>query len=364
LLGEEVLLRVLFTLSHVYLPYALAGTETNTDQLCKALQARGDSVGVLSGLSRKTYMGVRNNVCCRIHRVACGPPDDICGYPVWRSPDGVYDLRKAFPQVLQNYRPDVVVAQQQYAPELADWATMILHIPALVYIHSADFRWLGLHRMADYSHLRFLANSQYTAKRLQDEHGITAMVLYNLFDPAQYKTPLIGKYVTFINPHRDKGGELAFRLAEECSDIPFLFVGAWLGPLDKDYRLRIKMLRNVTWVPATPRMKTVYEQTRILIVPSRIEETWGRVVTEAQFSGIPVLASDRGGLPEAVGNGGIVLSNDHPATWRSALVRLWRDERRWNDLSQKALAHAARAEIQPAAVVGNLVTEIQSMLPR
>ena len=55
-------------------------------------------------------------------------------------------------------------------------------------------------------------------------------------------------------------------------------------------------------------MRSVYRDTKVLLVPSQWLETWGRVATEAQFSGIPVLASRSGALPEAVGPGGI-LSN-------------------------------------------------------
>ena len=35
--------------------------------------------------------------------------------------------------------------------------------------------------------------------------------------------------------------------------------------------------------------------------------TFGRIAVEPQFSGIPVVASDRGGLPEAVGPGGVLI---------------------------------------------------------
>jgi glycosyltransferase involved in cell wall biosynthesis len=87
----------------------------------------------------------------------------------------------------------------------------------------------------------------------------------------------------------------------------------------------------------------------MLLVPSQWEsETWGRVVTEAQFSGIPVVASSRGGLPEAVGAGGTILTHDAVAElWAATIRDLWRDDRRHRALSQAALAHAARPAIDP-----------------
>jgi glycosyltransferase involved in cell wall biosynthesis len=41
------------------------------------------------------------------------------------------------------------------------------------------------------------------------------------------------------------------------------------------------------------------EQTKVLVAPSLIDETFGYVVPEAMLRGIPVLASDMGGLREA-----------------------------------------------------------------
>src|SRR5262249_21620774 len=72
----------------------------------------------------------------------------------------------------------------------------------------------------------------------------------------------------------------------------------------------------------TDDMRTVYCDTRILLVPSQWEdETWGRVVSEAQLSGIPVITSDRGGLPESVGPGGIVLPCISSSPSRAGRVR-------------------------------------------
>jgi glycosyltransferase involved in cell wall biosynthesis len=76
--------------------------------------------------------------------------------------------------------------------------------------------------------------------------------------------------------------------------------------------LRSELPANVTLHPPTRDMRPLYARARLLLAPSQWEEAWGRVATEAQVSGIPVLASNRGGLPEAVGNGGILLPADAP----------------------------------------------------
>src|SRR3546814_9608260 len=87
---------------------------------------------------------------------------------------------------------------------------------------------------------------------------------------------------------------------------------------------RVAAHSNLRLQQRTHDMREVYRRTHTLLVPSQWEEAWGRVATEAQFSGIPVLASDSGGLPEAVGPGGSVLPHDAPAAvWAAALREYW-----------------------------------------
>jgi glycosyltransferase involved in cell wall biosynthesis len=157
--------------------------------------------------------------------------------------------------------------------------------------------------------------------------------------------------VTFINPHVEKGFERAVEIAARCPDIPFLFVESW--KLDAENRARVERaiahLENVTLEGRTGDMKTVYGRTRILLAPSKWEEAWGRVASEAHCSGIPVLGSRRGGLPEAIGKGGVVLDYDAPLDeWVSALRRLWSDDGHYEELSAAALRYSQRREMSPA----------------
>ena len=103
-------------------------------------------------------------------------------------------------------------------------------------------------------------------------------------------------------------------------------------------------------------MKAIYRRAKIVLVPSKWEEAWGRVVTEAQYSGIPIVASNRGGLPESVGPGGVLLDPDGPVdAWVEVLRRLWHDEAYYSDLSAHALAHSARPEIDPEIQIDRLI---------
>lgn len=80
-----------------------------------------------------------------------------------------------------------------------------------------------------------------------------------------------------------------------------------------------------------PQTETVlarsYQAADLLVLPSRAE-TYGMVVTEALARGVPVVATDVGGVPEAMGHGagvvrpGVLVPPDDPAVLRDAL-RAW-----------------------------------------
>ena len=64
---------------------------------------------------------------------------------------------------------------------------------------------------------------------------------------------------------------------------------------------------NIAIRESTFNVSEIYATTKVLLAPSLWYESWGRVATEATMNGIPVLGSKSGGLPEAIGEGGITL---------------------------------------------------------
>ena len=54
-------------------------------------------------------------------------------------------------------------------------------------------------------------------------------------------------------------------------------------------------------------MASVYARARVLLVPSLWWESGPRVIVEALSNGIPVIGSSSGGVPEVIGDGGIIL---------------------------------------------------------
>ena len=64
----------------------------------------------------------------------------------------------------------------------------------------------------------------------------------------------------------------------------------------------------------------------VVLAPSRWEEPCPYAVLEAFAAGVPVLASDRGGLPELVGEEAALPAADG-ATWTARLAALWQSPR-------------------------------------
>lgn len=333
-------MNILFGSAQPYVPEVAGGTQVNTHETAIELRRRGHRVSVAAGLTGLGWAGLRSRLALKLGQRAARSIS--LGYPTYRS----WQATAAVEQAIRRERPDVAVIPTTGGIPLADVAKA-LGIPVVVYLHDVQFWELD----GDVTSLKadsFLANSQFTADAYRTEVGITATVVPPLFRAEQYRTATSREFVTFINPHPDKGVATALDLAERCPDIPFRIISGWsLSPeTAKWLDARLTALPNVQLVQRTSNMRSIYARTKVLLAPSRWREGWGRVVSEAQFSGIPAIASSIGGLPESVGPGGVLIDPAAPLeAWVATLRRVWDDELYYQHLSEAALAHSSRPEL-------------------
>ncbi|MBI3401919.1 MAG: glycosyltransferase family 4 protein [Acidobacteria bacterium] len=96
---------------------------------------------------------------------------------------------------------------------------------------------------------------------------------------------------------------------------------AWLNRLE---RPPLKgRARHIGYVDPANR-RALYEGARLLVQPS-FEEGFGITVLEAMTLGVPVVAADRGALPELLGDGGLLVDPEQPAAIADAIARMLDD---------------------------------------
>jgi glycosyltransferase involved in cell wall biosynthesis len=107
-----------------------------------------------------------------------------------------------------------------------------------------------------------------------------------------------------------------------------------------------------------------YGAADLLVLPSR-SETYGMVVTEALARGLPVVAAEVGGVPEALGRGadgtrpGLLVPPDDPAAFRDAL-RGWLED----PSLRRRLRRAARERRESLADWSTTTSAVADVLGR
>lgn len=337
-------MQILFVTAHPHYPQIAGGSQSSTHELALDLIECGHSVSILSGLYPKDLLGLKTRLRLKVFKKSF-VKDRLPGYPTYRK----WHVWDDTVEVLEEVRPDVVcvTAGQPFKVAAAISAS---GYPLLVYLRDVEFERQGGTPADLPKSTVYVANSQFTAEAYSERYGIDVDVIAPLFDRTKYETTSSKEFVSFINPHPSKGSEIAFGVASACPEIPFLFVEGW--PLNKYEeelnRARYKAMSNIVFKPRTRDMREIYGATKILLVPSQWHEAWGRISTEAQFSGIPIIGSNIGGLPESIGDGGILIEPKADIQiWVDAVTELWNDQDRFANLSKRAKERSYRAEINP-----------------
>lgn len=315
-------MKILFITAHPYLPQMRGGMQQSTNALVNSLMNKGHQAAVLCALMPSGTIGKIGRFKIKLSQSKFAK-DMGCGYPVYRS----WFPWETVAGVAKKEQPDVIVVLTRMSVKMA-LAARQTGLPIVMMLqdvefneHGGDFKELG--------DVTCAANSAFTAGKYHDAFGVNPHVIHPLIFPEKYKTDTTRECVTYINPNPTKGLDIALVLAKACPDIPFLFQESW--PLTPDQLAKLNEqiadLPNVTLQRSVPDMRQIYKKAKIILAPSKWEEAYGRIATEAHCSGIPVVASKRGGLPEAVGNGGVLLDPEGDIQdWITTIRNLWSDD--------------------------------------
>lgn len=347
-------MRILAATQHPYLPQYKGGLETFTHDISLYLKERGHFPAVLASLSVDGWIGWISRLKMKLSPSNRFPKDEWLGYPVFRGWNPIDGIK----QVVERFCPDVAFIQAAGSLELAK-GFIEAGIKTVVYIHDAHF----INNYADIGDVQFIANSHFIGDRLRQVHGLSCPVIPPFIRQQAYFCERHPKYLTFINTRLEKGLDTALAIAKARPDIPMLFVEGWALKRERLAELHdlFRSLPNVTFRRSVMDMREIYSETRILLAPSVVEEAWGRVASEAQICGIPVVARNIGGLPEAVGPGGrLIAASADIDEWIQAVSMLWDNQRHYNDASEAAYTHSRRPEFQPDYLVEKFVSIVSS----
>jgi glycosyltransferase involved in cell wall biosynthesis len=102
-----------------------------------------------------------------------------------------------------------------------------------------------------------------------------------------------------------------------------------------------------------------------LVLPSRTQPNWqeqfGRVLIEAMASGVPVIGSDSGEIPNVIGEAGLVYPEGEGDALRGRLRALIEDGALWRDLAQRG-RQRVRARYTQAQVAADTVAVYRQVL--
>jgi surfactin synthase thioesterase subunit/glycosyltransferase involved in cell wall biosynthesis len=370
-------MKVLLAHNSLYFPSHGGGDKSNR-LLMEALAARGHAVQVMARLEtfgpaeerrfledlarRQTPVESVSEGVVRFQR------NGVTVYTLAGSPH----LRNAFSKRVEEFKPDVILCSTDDPGALL--LELALRYPAtrVVYLVRAtvavpfgpDCAFPNASKTDMIGRVdSIIGVSEYVAGYVRQWSGFPAVhVPISLLEPGDYSAmgSFDNEFVLMVNPCAVKGISIFTALAEAMPDVPFAAVPTW--GTNPDDLAELQKHANIKLFAPVDDMATLLRRTRVVLVPSVWAEARSRMVVESMIRGIPVIASDVGGLHEAkmgveyllpvnpiqryrahVDTNMVPVAEVPPqdiAPWQAALHRLLTDREHYEDVSRRSRAAA------------------------
>jgi glycosyltransferase involved in cell wall biosynthesis len=316
-------------------PFRIGGAEVSQEVLARSLIAHDWSVTYLGCFDLPWGGDLRRELS---EQVKLGDEsDDRCLYYEQAGIRCVccaqVDLERALVGILRA-GVDVVFCSQEGAGNLARIARSSARVVG--WLHSVSD--VGLNVLQGDPDV-VLATSRFVRDRAIDQAPALrrrVIVFYPPFVDARPDRTRRGDRLLVVNPVPAKGGDMIARLAYAMPERRFTLVQGWW-----DTAKRFEAIANADYLGWQERLDHLYSTHRALLVPSIVEDAFPRVIVEAGLHGLPSIASNVGGIPEGVGDAGLLVAPDDLRGWVDAIGVL-DSQPYWTQLSDKGRLHAAR----------------------
>ena len=380
-------MRVLLAHNSTYFP-AMGGGDKSNRLLMEALAGRGHTVEVVTRVEQfgeaghATLTGELRARGIECREDAEGLRYELGGLEV-RALTRHPQLRGFFQARVREFDPDIIVTSTDDPGQIlfdiavkAPRARVVCLVRATIAVpFGPDSSMVSAAKTALLKQADLVVGvSHYVAGYVREWSGMDAIHVPISLLEAGDTYPRLGRFdnefVSMVNPCAVKGISIFLELARRMPAVKFAAIPTW-GTLAEELAA-MRALPNVALLERMDNIDGLLGRTRVLLVPSVWAEARSRIVVEAMSRGVPVMASDVGGLHEAkLGVPYLVRVNPivkyKPAVdasmvpvaevpeqnvepWERILRRLVTDEPHWEEIA----AASRRAAIEYA---GNLSVE-------
>jgi glycosyltransferase involved in cell wall biosynthesis len=373
----------------LYAPNAIGGAEKVVQLLAVDLVRQGHRVIVVTtqprgGPQHKEVDGVSvyyvpvRNIYRPFNGVEAGPISKT----VWRFVDS-YNVLMTQPlsQIIARENPDIINTHNISGLSVSMWSTA--HQQGIPIVHTMHDQYLLCHRSTMFKRGRNCVNicadcrllaapRKYASRHVNAVIGVSNFILrrHKQFGYFKFASPSV-----IYNIGGNKAQESSTRVASE-SAIRFGFLGQiiatkglhvlidafqrigstnselWIGGngvslYKSELRERTRKDRNIHWLGFIDPEK-FFPEIDVLIVPSVWQDTAPLVILEAFNHGIPVIASNRGGIPELMGpQTGWLFDPDESDSLDRVLRDCMQSPDKLAAMRQACLMHARRMTSSP-----------------
>lgn len=269
------------------------------------------------------------------------------------APDVVVAQDDVYPYVVQEAKregvPVVYVARDQRyrCPQPAAWTTGCLRRCASCIGAQAliPYPWFRHHvnlsrKMAEEADAQVVP-STYMANDMRAWLPKTdPVVIYPPVDDTHHPSKWKPRDVLYLGKGAYKGADIVLDVAREMEFTHPLIRFRICGNQDFEHEMGFRALINCDVLGFVDQGRA-FSTAKVLLAPARWPEPAARNVCEAIHLGVPCIISNRGGVPETMGPGGLsIYPMEHRPSWVGAIETLYDDPHLWGALSVMGKRHA------------------------